>query len=477
MKFKINALSIYEYGQRKDKEGNPHQEDWIYPVLGKVDNENDRLFILCDGMGGHAAGEVASSTVCEAMSRTINDALQRGENFSEELLLKAIDAAYDLLDERDTTEDGQKKMGTTMTFLMLHEGGATIAHIGDSRVYQIRPHTGKKEDVLFQTEDHSLVNDLLKIGELTPEEAETYPQKNVITRAMQPNLERRHKADIVIRQDILPGDYFYMCSDGMLEQTSNDNLCFMLNKDISDEKKRNNLIEMSKYNRDNHSAHLIHILDVLPTNNQEEKPFQESSADNVTEEEDDIVKPEFDNTDTTEAANSENAVAPKDKSTAIEKKENALPATPTVQESSTSKSKLVWGILMCLIIATIAVCVLFFTGFLENVLPVSPQDEEQHISNPSTTINPRKRNSSNPSVTTPAVIQPSVPANPVAPAPVQEVSGDATPTVEQSSHPQVSMGGDAGTGQNSPVKSVRNAIKKRSKQAQRGLYPPPKQRC
>lgn len=262
MEYKLKALSIYEYGQRKDKEGNPHQEDWLYPALGDINNEKDRLFILCDGMGGHAAGEVASATVCEAMSQTITSALEKGEQFSEELLVKAVDAAYNLLDERNISEDDQKKMGTTMTLLMFHEDGFTIAHIGDSRVYHIRPNTGKKDDIVFQTVDHSLVNDLLKIGELTPEEAKAYPQKNVITRAMQPNLEHRHKADIITRKDIRPGDYFYMCSDGMLEQTSNDNLCFILNNDVSDEEKREMLIRVSENNKDNHSAHLIHILDV-----------------------------------------------------------------------------------------------------------------------------------------------------------------------------------------------------------------------
>lgn len=294
MKYKLRALSIYEYGQRKDKEGNPHQEDWIYPTVGNAVDEKDRLFILCDGMGGHASGEVASEAVCEAMSRTITTALENGDKFSEDLLLKAIDNAYNLLDEKDTSNDVQKKMGTTMTFLMFHEEGVTIAHIGDSRVYQIRPCTGTEEDIVFQTVDHSLVNDLLRIGELTPEEAKTYPHKNVITRAMQPHLEHRYKADIVTLKDVKPGDYFYMCSDGMLEQTSNNNLCFMLNNDISDEEKRDNLIRMSKYNKDNHSAHLIHVLDVQIGPNNEEtllstlKPSVQQMID-----EEDLVSPEF----------------------------------------------------------------------------------------------------------------------------------------------------------------------------------------
>ena len=160
-----------------------------------------------------------------------------------------------------------EKMGTTMTFLMLHKEGATIAHVGDSRVYQIRPLKNEdRAEFIFQTEDHSLVNDLIKIGELTPEEAENYPRKNVITRALQPHLEHRYKADIVTLKDIRPNDFFYMCSDGMLEEASNANLCFMLNQQKPEEELIKMLVLNSQHNRDNHSAHLIHILDVENNN-------------------------------------------------------------------------------------------------------------------------------------------------------------------------------------------------------------------
>lgn len=341
MEFKLNVLSIYEYGQRKDKDGHPHQEDWIYPASGKANNEKDRLFILCDGMGGHAAGEVASSAVCEAMSNTINSALEKGENFSEQLLLAAIEAAYNLLDERDTSEDGQKKMGTTMTCLMLHEGGATIAHIGDSRIYHVRPKTGKKGDIVFCTRDHSLVNDLIKIGELTEEEAVNFPQKNVITRAMQPKLEHRHKADIITTKNIRPGDYFYLCSDGMLEQTSNDNLCFILANDVTDEEKRDMLIRVSENNRDNHSAYLIHILDVQPASEIEDASLPAAPlSPQAVEDDGNVVKPEFD-AETTATFHSEQGANHKDRGC----------------------NKRLWGILACIAIAILAICGILFSKF------------------------------------------------------------------------------------------------------------------
>lgn len=262
MKFKLKAYSIQEFGQRKDAQGNPHQEDSIYPLYGKQ-TDADRLFILCDGMGGHDAGEVASATVCEAMSQSVNASAPNSEAlFTDDMLLKAVADAFHALDQKDS--GATKKMGTTMTFLKLHAGGATIAHMGDSRVYHIRP--GKDADstqILFMTEDHSLVNDLVKIGELTPEEARVSPQKNIITRAMQPHMERQPKADIHHVTDIKPGDYFYLCSDGMLEEMEDANIRFNFSDmNGDDENKVQVLTNATIDNRDNHTALIIHILDV-----------------------------------------------------------------------------------------------------------------------------------------------------------------------------------------------------------------------
>ena len=262
MKFKLQAYSIYEVGKRVDAQGNPHQEDSMFPMEGAL-TPSDRLFILCDGMGGHDAGEVASATVCKAMARSINATLTDSEAlFTDAMLQQAVADAYDALDTKDT--GAVKKMGTTMTFLKLHAGGATIAHMGDSRVYHIRPgQTADDTQILFVTRDHSLVNDLVKAQILTPEEARTSPQKNIITRAMQPHMERRHKADIYHTADIRPGDYFYLCSDGMLEQMEDDNIRFNFSAMTGDDaNKVHVLTEATRFNRDNHTAIIVHILDV-----------------------------------------------------------------------------------------------------------------------------------------------------------------------------------------------------------------------
>lgn len=263
MEYKLKVFEIWEYGQRVDNAGNPHQEDSLYPKYGQA-TEADRLFILCDGMGGHDAGEVASGAVCEEMSLSVGEALRRGEQFSRQVFDRALDAAFNALDSKCHDLDSKKKMGTTMTFLSLSPSGAFVGHIGDSRVYHIRPgKTGRKTAILHKTNDHSLVNDLLRVGEITPDQAKTFPKKNVLTRAMEAHLERRPKADVYTSADIKPGDYFYMCTDGMLEQMDDDRLCEIFSAAGGvDSEKISALRNETERNRDNHSAIIVHVVDV-----------------------------------------------------------------------------------------------------------------------------------------------------------------------------------------------------------------------
>ena len=249
MKIEIyQPQAIWELGQRDN------QEDSIFPAFGKA-TDDDHLFILCDGMGGHEHGEVASQTVCKAMSDTLLSLSK--QSFTDDDLLDALQTAYRQLDCLDNSH--LRKMGTTLCLLYFHQGGLTAAHIGDSRIYHIRP---KENRILYQSRDHSLVYDLYQAGEISYEEMHTSPQKNIITRAIQPGEENRVRPAIVHIADIQPDDYFYICSDGMLEQMDNDELCRLLSADGSDEKKRMQLIAATSDNKDNHSAYLIHIKEV-----------------------------------------------------------------------------------------------------------------------------------------------------------------------------------------------------------------------
>lgn len=250
MFFRLAALSIQEMGQRSN------QEDSLFPP-NVQDVQEGSLYILCDGMGGHAAGEVASQTVCEEMSQYVAEHARPDGYFSQDDFDAALDAAYDALDGKDTEDE--KKMGTTLTFVKFHAGGCFTAHIGDSRIYHIRP---AEHRILHVTRDHSLVNDLVKLGELTPEEAKTSRQKNIITRAVQPHQERRVKADCLNITDLKEGDYFYLCSDGMLEQSEDEEILNILSLPRPDTEKIEILRGATKDNRDNHSAYLVHIVAV-----------------------------------------------------------------------------------------------------------------------------------------------------------------------------------------------------------------------
>ena len=248
MRFKISQpIAIQELGSRSN------QEDSIFPLLNEA-TINDRLFILCDGMGGHESGEVASSTVCKTISEFVLSRLQPDEPLSDDVLNEAITAAYAAVDAQDPT--GEKKMGTTLTFLCFHKGGCTVAHIGDSRIYHLRPSTN---EVLYRSRDHSLVYDLFEVGEMTHEELSTARNKNVITRVIMAHQERPSKPDIVHITNIEPGDYFYLCSDGMLEQMEDQELMNIFKSDKSDDQKRSILIGETVDNSDNHTAYIIRI--------------------------------------------------------------------------------------------------------------------------------------------------------------------------------------------------------------------------
>lgn len=248
MEYELRAYTIWECGQRRDSVGLPHQEDSIYPAHGHA-TERNRAFVLCDGMGGHDAGEVASSAVCQAMG----EALDAGRSMHQ-----AVSEAYAALDSYDT--HSAHVMGTTMVALALRSDGAHVAHIGDSRLYHIRPGcSATGTHILFRTTDHSLVAELVRQGEMTEEEARCSPRRNIITRAMQPGAGRR-PADEAFITDIRPGDFFYLCTDGMLEETDDRQLRNIFSFSTgSDTSCIAALAAATRHNRDNHSAIIVHV--------------------------------------------------------------------------------------------------------------------------------------------------------------------------------------------------------------------------
>lgn len=251
-------LSFSEIGLKDN------QEDFLWPLPNAV-TVDDRVFLMCDGMGGHDNGELASKTAATALGKYLTSHPSPDGIVTKAMFEQALAYGYDELDKVDN--GAVKKMGTTMTCLVLHRGGALVAHIGDSRVYHIRPSLADehgRSGIIYQSADHSLVNDLLRSGEITEEEAADFPQKNVITRAMQPHLERRYKADILNIDDVQAGDYFFLCCDGVLEQLTNDMLGNILKDKTLDDNAKINAIKKvcDGKTHDNYTCWLIPVLDV-----------------------------------------------------------------------------------------------------------------------------------------------------------------------------------------------------------------------
>ena len=252
MKIRLSQPQCYSAKGQK-----PNQEDTLFPPIGKA-TENTRVFLVCDGMGGHENGEVASTCVAETIGKmTADKPLCSAEDMRREFE-QALHQAYCNLDKLDQS-DSVRKMGTTLTFLAICTDGVLVAHIGDSRVYQLRPGKG----VVFQTRDHSLVNDLIAAGELTEEDAKNFPQRNVITRAVQPHQEYPAKAAYHILTDVRKGDVFFLCCDGVLEQLDNNDLCkYLLNEKPLQERLATIRKECeTRGTRDNNTAYLIEVAD------------------------------------------------------------------------------------------------------------------------------------------------------------------------------------------------------------------------
>lgn len=251
MKIRIShPLCFSEKGKK------PNQEDSLYPQKGKATAEC-RVLMVCDGMGGHEHGEVASACVADTIGRMTSEMPLCTSAEMKEAFGQALRQTYDNLDALDTDDSHVKKMGTTLTFLALCTDGILVAHIGDSRVYQMRRGCG----IVFQTRDHSLVNDLIAAGEITEEEARHYPQRNVITRAVQPHQEYPAKASFSLLTDVRKGDLLMLCCDGVVEQLDNADLVRLL---LTDESLADRLEVLRKEctergTRDNHTCYIFEV--------------------------------------------------------------------------------------------------------------------------------------------------------------------------------------------------------------------------
>jgi len=165
------------------------------------------LFVVADGMGGHLGGEIASASTVDRLRAVVDNQTVSTKNI-EKALSRAV---KDIIAHPETTDEGT---GTTLTGLYLEthtdEPHWVTLNIGDSRVYLLRD-----GEIVQVTTDHSVVQELIAAGRLSPEEAENHPYGNVITRAVGPS--DSVKPDY-LRLDVLDGDRFVICSDGLTKE-------------------------------------------------------------------------------------------------------------------------------------------------------------------------------------------------------------------------------------------------------------------
>lgn len=247
--FVLDAFWATDKGRARD-----HNEDAIggtpldYPAAAT----RGHLFIVADGMGGHNAGEVASS---EAAKRVYQRYYTDGESNVFRSLERIIRAANNELYQQAQANPAQRGMGTTMTAFVIKDNHLTAAHVGDSRLYLIRG--GKIEQV---THDHSWVEEQVRAGVLTRLQAETHPQRNVITRAL------ATAPDVRVDQfelDLQAGDILVFCSDGLNTEVSDPQIAALATKAISAKEAVDRLIQLANENggEDNISVGVIRVLE------------------------------------------------------------------------------------------------------------------------------------------------------------------------------------------------------------------------
>ena len=164
---------------------------------------DEPLFVVADGMGGHLAGDVASSTAVDVISSHSGSASPDDPQTLAELIRSANAAIW----EKARVDPALRGMGTTCTLVLLDGATAHIAHVGDSRAYLLRDRSLQQ-----LTEDHTLVARMVKEGRLRPEEAEHHPQRSIITRAL--GVDADVEVDLN-KLELVTGDRLMLCSDGL----------------------------------------------------------------------------------------------------------------------------------------------------------------------------------------------------------------------------------------------------------------------
>ena len=225
-------------------------------VNSYVNRAGRTMIILADGMGGHRAGNIASEMAVTDLGIAWVDTQIDTVNEVREWFANNLEIENQKIHQLGQ-DDAYKGMGTTLEAVAIIGNQAIYAHIGDSRISLIRG-----EEYHQLTSDHSLVNELLKAGQLTPEEAEAHPQKNIITQSIGQKDEIQPDLGIV---SLEAGDYLLLNSDGLTNMISASEICDIVTSDVSLDDKAATLIRFA-----NNAGGLDNITVALVSMNEED---------------------------------------------------------------------------------------------------------------------------------------------------------------------------------------------------------------
>lgn len=223
----MKVFSITDIGKKRQL-----NQDYLYASVesvGKLPN----IFIVADGMGGHRAGDYASSCAVGTMLESV-----RTSDLTEvsEILTEAIKAANREIAKHAAEEERYEGMGTTVVAASLEGKRLTVANVGDSRLYV----AGETMEQI--TEDHSLVQEMVRIGGINKEEARSHPNKNIITRAV--GLEEDLKVDCFVKE-LEPGNIVLLCSDGLTDMLEDAEIHQLLRTDMEVRHKAELLVQQA----------------------------------------------------------------------------------------------------------------------------------------------------------------------------------------------------------------------------------------
>jgi len=240
----MRFYSITETGRVRSK-----NQDYLFTTDQKI-GPLSNLFLVADGMGGHNAGEYASEYAVRAVVEAIrNSTIQEPIAALEQAITSANQRVYD-----EAQADPEKKgMGTTMVAATFLDGHLYIANVGDSRLY-----VATNQDLRQITRDHSLVEELVREGNLPESEAKVHPRKNMITRAV--GAEEKVRTDF-FDVEIRKGDQILLCTDGLTNMVPNEYMADIVFTTESIEEKAKKLVNMAEENggRDNITVILIEM--------------------------------------------------------------------------------------------------------------------------------------------------------------------------------------------------------------------------